>query len=278
MERNYQLLKDVLSVPTKTYKEDRMIEFLVNWLTENQIPFQVDEHRNIYATKSSQDITEDFYFPCVIAHTDTVHQLDVINVREMDLPNAQGVIKPSLKAFNDLGQPTGIGGDDKCGVYACLELLKELPNLKAAFFVSEETGCHGSKKADENFFSNVGYTIQFDGPENYMITEVCHGVRLFDRESEFFNVIDSVFKEKMEYHEYKIHPYTDVAMLKMKFDFSCVNISIGYYNYHTPHEYVVLDDVERGIDVCKTIIERLGNTKQEYVYEPPQKVYRPWVY
>jgi hypothetical protein len=38
-----------------------------------------------------------------------------------------------------LGKPTGIGGDDKCGVYACLELLKELPNLKAAFFVSEET-------------------------------------------------------------------------------------------------------------------------------------------
>jgi hypothetical protein len=76
-----------------------MIEFLVNWLTENQIPFQVDKHRNIYATKTSQDITEDFFFPCVIAHTDTVHQLDVINVKEMELPNAQGVIKPSLNLF-----------------------------------------------------------------------------------------------------------------------------------------------------------------------------------
>jgi putative aminopeptidase FrvX len=68
------------------------------------------------------------------------------------LQNSQYEIKPALKAYNDLGNPTGIGGDDKCGVYACLELLKELPNLKAAFFVSEETGCHGSKKADPNFF------------------------------------------------------------------------------------------------------------------------------
>ena len=48
MERNYDLLKQVLSVPTKTYKEDLMIQFITNWLTENNIPFYVDEMYNIY--------------------------------------------------------------------------------------------------------------------------------------------------------------------------------------------------------------------------------------
>ena len=81
------------------------------------------------------------FFTCVISHTDTVHNIEVINVVEEMLPDAQGNVKLSLKAYNDDVNPTGIGGDDKCGVYACLELLKELPNVKAAFFVSEETGC-----------------------------------------------------------------------------------------------------------------------------------------
>jgi len=117
MNKNLELLKEVLSVPTKTYQEERMVAFLVNWLTENNIPHFVDEFNNIYATKQeSLDLPEDFYFPCVISHTDTVHDIDTINIVEETLPNAQGEIKLSYKAYNELGYPTGIGGDDKCGV------------------------------------------------------------------------------------------------------------------------------------------------------------------
>jgi len=264
MERNYQLLKDVLSVPTKTYKEERLVQFLVDWLTENEIPFTVDEYYNIYATKQTDENIE--YFPCVVAHTDTVHQLDVINIHEEQLPDEQGIIKLSLKAYNDLGKPTGIGGDDKCGVYACLELLKELPNLKAAFFVSEETGCHGSKNADKNFFENVGYAIQFDAPGNLMVSEYCMGVKLFDREGEFFEKCNVVLTETFNRdRQYQSHPYTDVYALKKNFDFSCINFAIGYYRYHTPNEYVVVDDVYNGIKTGKEMIESLGCKKYPHV-------------
>ena len=259
---NLELLKDVLSVPTKTYQEERMVTFLVNWLTENSIPHFVDEHNNVYATKQeSLELPEDFYFPCVISHTDTVHNIDTINVREEMLNNAQGEEKLSYKAYNDEGNPTGIGGDDKGGVCACLTLLQELPNVKAAFFVSEETGCHGSLKASEEFFENVGYGIQFDAPENWMVTERCFGQVLFDRDSEFFESCDKVLTEGMDnnYMEYMVHPYTDVYALRGKFDFSCINFSIGYYNYHTKHEYVVVEDVFNGIDMGKKMIESLGN-------------------
>ena len=262
MKKNTDLLKQVLSVPTKTYQEEKMVEFLVNWLTENNISHFVDEHNNVYATKQeSAELPEDFYFPCVISHTDTVHNIDTINISEEMLPNAQREIKLSYKAYNDQGKPTGIGGDDKCGVFACLTLLEELPYLKAAFFVSEETGCHGSLKASEDFFSNVGYGIQFDAPENWMITEKCFGQVLFDRDSEFFNTCDKILTEGMNQNdmEYMVHPYTDVYALRGKFDFSCINISIGYYNYHTKNEYVVVEDVFNGIDMGRKMIENLGN-------------------
>jgi len=261
MTQDISLLKEVLSVPTKTYQEQRMVEFLVNWLTKNKIDHYVDDKMNVYATKQeTSELPEDFYFPCVISHTDTVHNIDTINIKEMMLPNAQGQMKPSLKAYNDSNFPTGIGGDDKCGVFACLTLLKELPNLKAAFFVSEETGCHGSRAADPKFFTNVGYGIQFDAPENWMITEKCFGQILFDRDSEFFTKVDEVLTEGMinEDMEYMVHPYTDVYALRSKFDFSCVNFSIGYYDYHTKNEYVVIEDVFNGIEMGRKMIQSLG--------------------
>lgn len=273
MTQDLQLLKDVLSVPTKTYQEDLMVQFLKNWLTENNIEFYVDEFKNVYATKQESFlIPPDFYFPCVISHTDTVHNIDTINIAEEYLPNAQGENKLSYKAYNNFGKATGIGGDDKCGVFACLTLLKELPYLKAAFFVSEETGCHGSKKAKEEFFTNVGYAIQFDAPENWMITEKCFGQVLFDRESEFFTKVNSVLVEGMDNDrmQYMVHPYTDVYALRGKFDFSCINFSIGYYDYHTANEYVVVEDVFNGINMGKKMIDLLGynlHYKEAKVYD-----------
>lgn len=261
MSNNLQFLKEVLSIPTKTYQEDLMVEFLINWLEKNNIEYFVDENNNVYATKKDNtELNKDFYFPCVISHTDTVHNIDKINVHEEFLPNAQGETKLSLKAYNDKGQPTGIGGDDKCGVFACLTLLKELPYLKAAFFVSEETGCNGSLKAKEEFFTDVGYAIQFDAPENWMITEKCFGQILFDRNSEFFQKCNQVLTEGMVNSDmkYMVHPYTDVYALRGKFDFSCINFSIGYYDYHSKNEYVVVEDVFNGIDMGKKMIQELG--------------------
>ena len=261
MEKNLSLLKQVLSIPTKTYKEDLMVSYLTKWLSANNIDFYVDSKNNVYATKkSSNELPENFYYPCVISHTDTVHNLDVINVIEEKLPNAQGEIKLALKAYNDQGRPTGIGGDDKCGVFACMTLLRELPFVKAAFFVSEETGCHGSRSADGKFFEDVGYAIQFDAPENWMITEKCFGQILFDRNSDFFKACDEVLTEGMikEDMQYMVHPYTDVYALRSKFNFSCINFSIGYYDYHTKDEYVVVEDVFNGIEMGIKMIEKLG--------------------
>jgi di/tripeptidase len=260
MERDYELLKDVLSIPTKTYEEDLMLDFITTWLDSNNIPYYIDTLYNIYVTKQTDQDIE--HFPCVVAHTDTVHNIEVINVREEMLPNAQKEIKLALKAYNDAGNPTGIGGDDKCGVYSCLELLKELPNIKAAFFVAEETGCKGSSKADPVFFENVGYVIQFDAPENNMISEYLMGTPMFDRSSEFFKVggqiISEHFPRDTKYHK---HPYTDIYQLNKKFGIACFNISAGYYNYHTRNEYVVVEDTYNGIKVGKLMIEELGYTK-----------------
>lgn len=258
MTQDLEFLKQVLSVPTKSRQEGLMVEFLTNYLKEKNYDFYLDAMSNIYVTKKTSDDVE--YFPCVVSHTDTVHSLDTINVVQEYLPNTQGEIKLALKAYNNMDEPTGIGGDDKCGVFACLSLLEMVPNLKVAFFVSEEIGCVGSLQADKSFFENVGYAIQFDAPENWMVTQFCYGQTLFDDEGDFYQKCEPHLKEYMPNFVLQSHPYTDVYSLRKRFDFSCINFSCGYYNYHTRNEYVVVEDLYNSILLGQKMIESLGNT------------------
>ena len=257
-----KLLKEILSIPSYSGNERKLVNFICEFLEENKIPYKVDELFNIYCTKGDADI-----YPCVVAHTDTVHNNNHIDVRTELKKNCRNVLKEAYKGYNAKGKPTGIGGDDKAGVFACLTLLLELPALKAAFFVSEEIGCKGSKEADEAFFENVGYAIQFDAPFDYMVTEVSSGVPLFDRRSEFFKKANTVLVEYI-IPEYGSHPFTDVYALKKLFDFSCINLSIGYYDHHTADEYVILEDVENGIKIGREMIASLGYEKYKKRYVP----------
>lgn len=270
MYEEINFLKEVLSVPTVTGDEKRMIDYLEDWLSKNGIEYFTDFKGNVYATKGV--VSENEFYPCVVSHTDTVHQIDSINIEEEILPNYYREPKLSLKAYNDFGEPTGIGGDDKCGVFACLRLLQELPVIKAAFFVSEENGCQGSRVADETFFDNVGYAIQFDAPESYMVSEFLMGIPMFKRDEEFFEVCNNVLTENLNKVSYKYHPYTDIYALRTKFDFSCINISIGYYNYHTRNEYVVVEDTINGLKMGKEMINRLGYRKFVIEREKPRYV------
>jgi putative aminopeptidase FrvX len=273
---NLEKFKELLSVPSKTYQEEDMVEYLCSEMDSIEgVTYYRDDMMNVYATKG--ELADDEYYPMFIAHTDTVHQkINKIIVKEEKLvrPNTFGKTFDKtevdcLKAYTENGDPTGIGGDDKCGIFICLELLKQLDKVKIGLFVSEETGCHGSSKCDENFLKDVGYITQYDAPGNHLISEICSGVRLFDREGEFFTktlkVIEESFGNEMLVQS---HPYTDVSQLKKKADVSCINMSCGYYNMHSNQEFVSIEDVRRAIEAGKNMVKELGYKKYEYVYKP----------
>jgi len=268
--------KDLLSVPTKTYKESKMVEYLITTIGNmDGVTLTCDEHNNIYAVKGI--LGEGEFYPMFISHTDTVHELvDEIIVKEELLvrPYTFGKNFGSeqvlcLKAYDKDGKPTGIGGDDKCGIYICLELLSQLDKVKVAFFVSEETGCHGSKLVNKDFLKDVGYCVQYDAPGDHLISYSCMGTVLFDKDGEFFDLslqaITSGFENEMMVQS---HPYTDIMMIKQLSDLSCINMSCGYYNMHTVNEFVCIDDVERAIVAGKNMVEDLGLKKYEFKNDP----------
>jgi len=263
---NLDFLKEVLSLPSISGDESMVRDFIIEFAEKNNIEHYTDKKGNLYLTKGTLDSNEEYY-PCVVSHMDTVHRTHI----ELIESKTRLIIESSV--FNegesdefvtliakhpDTKKQTGIGGDDKCGVFVCLELFNQLPVLKGAFFVEEEIGMKGSKESDDEFFTNVGYAIQFDAPSSNWITEVCWGVRLFDED--FKEIIKNNLKES-GYTNFSRDPFTDVNQLSTKYDFNCLNLGCGYYRQHTNEEYVVISEVESSLIAGEKLINHLGTVK-----------------
>jgi di/tripeptidase len=263
---NQNFLKEVLSLPSYSGSEQLVRDYVINFAELNNLHHYVDKKGNVYVTKGN--IKQDEYYPCVVAHMDTVHVDQYELIREnkrLDILTSLYDYKTVLTArYPGTIEPTGIGGDDKCGVYICLEMLKEKECLKAAFFVSEEVGMLGSKEADPNFFKDVGYAIQFDAPTGNWFSIQCSGTKLWTEE---FESVVRPLLESDGVTNFSYDPFTDVVQLKQKFDFCCSVLFSGYYRQHTKNEYVVVEDVDRSLKMGSKMIDQLGLNKFYMKYE-----------
>jgi len=225
------LLLEVLKVQSETYKCDKMIDFVLEKLFELGCSMDYDESGNIYAIKGSADT-----YPCMVAHLDTVHKIVPDNeytvISDDEYAFAYNPIKREM---------TGVGGDDKVGIYIALQMMRDLDHCKAAFFVDEEVGCLGSSEADMEFFKDVRFALQCDRKGNSDFVYNIMGVSLYTEQ--FSNDIAPI----LEAHGYSenMGGLTDVYQLADNGIGVCVaNMSCGYYNPHCDDEMISLKDVE----------------------------------
>lgn len=256
-EARLERLKSTLAISSSYHDETQATEYIVNFCKQHGFEYIVDSLGSVLITKGTPNEGE--FYPMVGAHIDTVHKIVSKTIVEKD---------NILTAFDPDGKQVGVGGDDLAGVAICLELLLIMPVLKVGLFVSEEVGCVGSRNAIgeyRSWFEDVAYMIEFDGPEDYMVTQVCSGVPLFESNGEFINTSLPLLQESMgKKMKFFNHPYTDVSVIKYAFNFSCINISAGYFNYHSPDEYVVISEVEKAIILGEKMITTLGYKRYEY--------------
>lgn len=105
-----------------------MEKYLRKHLRKHNLPFTTDSYGNIYVTKGDAE-----NYPTIVSHIDTVHAI-----------NHNSIVKRHKNVLYSIDtttfERTGIGGDDKVGVYICLSMLHNLPACKAVFFKDEEVG------------------------------------------------------------------------------------------------------------------------------------------
>lgn len=237
-------LKEILAIQSYSYDQFKMFAYLIRTLKSLEIPYFVDDGC-IYATKGDAK-----KYPCIVAHMDTVHQIcEDLTVIE---------IKGKLTGFNAVTMSqTGIGGDDKVGIFIALEVLKMTENIKVVFFRDEEVGCEGSYNANTEFFNNCNIILQCDRKGNKDFIRNASGIELSSKK--FQKEVNPIIKKYG--YSFNNGMMTDVMALKeLEINASMANISCGYYNPHCKNEYVIIKDVENCLNMVLEIINTLkGN-------------------
>ena len=186
-------------------------------------------------------------FPVMlVAHMDTVH---------MALPY-------KIECHGDaLSSPNGIGGDDRCGVYMILEIVKKY-NCSVLFCEDEEIGAVGAKKFTKAGIDiNANYIIELD--------------RMGKNDAVFYDCDNADFEDFIcqEFFKFAYGSFSDISVLAPHFGVAAVNLSCGYYCAHTKSEYVMMTETDTVIgEVCK-LLER---TDEAHVFEyiPYRYTYR----
>lgn len=167
----------------------------------------------------------------LVAHLDTVH-------RE----------QPSIICRSEDGRymmsPRGIGGDDRCGVYMILQILKEV-RCHVLFCEDEETGGRGARAfAGSGVNVDVNYIVEMDRRDsNDAVFYGCDN-------PEFTEFVCSFGFEEAG------GSFSDISVIAPYLKTAAVNISAGYYNEHRLHEMIdckaMADNIRRIIQMAQT--------------------------
>jgi hypothetical protein len=183
-------------------------------------------------------------FPVLlVAHMDTVHKV---------LPNTI-VHNPKEQSISS---PNGIGGDDRCGIYMILEVIKKF-NCSVLFTEDEEIGGVGAEKFAATQLAKgleFNYMIEFD--------------RANSKDAVFYDCDNPEFTEFITKDFYKEEwgSFSDISVIAPVIGCAAVNLSCGYHKAHTKDEYVVLPEMEKSIEEACKILERTTETdKFEYI-------------
>lgn len=248
---NFNLLKNLLEIPSYSGDCTAMQCYIIDYAKKKGWDIVDDEVGNLYIVKGESET-----FPCVVAHLDTVHRI---------LPGGIQAVMVGSNIITGINpwsmKQTGIGGDDKCGVFAALEILNILPKCKVALFVDEEVGCVGSSKCRMDFFNDCRFVLQTDRRGNSdFVTDICGPLS-----SDEFQ--DDVFSYLQKYgFRHADGMMTDVQALRDRgVGISSANISSGYYNPHQDNEYIRIDDLKNTLNLMLDICMNMTNVyKFEY--------------
>lgn len=244
---NKDLIKKLVITQSTSYDSYRIFSLIIRELKKLEVNYFVNDG-NIYATKGDGL----HGFPCVVSHTDTVHEI---------CPNKVECIETNgnLVAIDKVEcTQIGTGGDDKNGIYICLEILRNTDNVKCVFFRDEETGCNGSYNALTTFFNDCNFVLQCDrkGNKDFVINAAST-----ELSSKHFQQTIKTTVSKFGYQFFKHGGLTDVVALKeIGVNLCMANISCGYYNPHSPSEYINLRDLHNTYKLVHAIVLKYGKT------------------
>lgn len=213
-----------------------------------------DTTGNLFAFKGRAE-----KFPCLVAHLDTVQSWTEAKARIDD----DGV----LRNYDANNRQIGVGGDCKSGVFAAMEAFMAAKTpVMLALFDGEECGGVGSSSANIHVLQLASCFIGLDCPSTGLCSYSTAGCVLAEDTGELFARATPVLA-RHGYVHWQHHPFTDTAILRRRLDVACLNLSSGYYHWHSDRDCIKLSDVATCIDMLAELVPALGTRRYSMLNE-----------
>lgn len=175
----------------------------------------------------------------LLAHLDTVHCEPVEIICESDDGNI-------------MMSPQGIGGDDRCGVYALVSIYS-CSTVKPwlLFTCDEEIG-------------GIGALAFCDHYKKGRLPKELDSLKLLieiDREGKndavYYDCANEELEDYISSKDFRTNfgSFSDISFIAPKLGVAAVNLSSGYYNAHTQHEYINRRELGTTIEKVIEIVE-----------------------
>ena len=187
----------------------------------------------------------------LVAHLDTVHEQPVKDICKSNDGNI-------------LMSPQEIGGDDRCGVFALVKVYKSAKIKPWLLFTcEEEVGGIGAKyfclahkqKQLPNNLDTLKLIIEID--------------RRCSNDAVFYQCANLDFENYITGKGFKTAQgsFSDISLIAPELGIAAVNLSSGYYNAHSLHEYIIRAELESTIEkVCEMVAEAAKPDFPKFIY------------
>jgi hypothetical protein len=253
---DYNKLQMLLDMRTysKGSLQDVLVSKLDDYFKNLGAVTEKDAYGSLYVTKGNAE-----FYPCVVGHTD-------INQETRDRVKVITEY-PWIFGFDlDKAEQSGIGADDKVGVYFAVHMFDLFDNIKLFFPKDEEVGLVGTYKANKDFFADCSMLVQLDrnSYKNDLITYT-NGITVCSDE-----FVDAASSTMTKYGYAKNNgSCTDIGGLKKYDTVNCVamNVSCGYINEHSDEEVISMPHFENainfGYELLKMGVDKVWEHKSE---------------
>ena len=194
----------------------------------------------------------------LVAHLDTVHREPVKDICFSDDKNI-------------MMSPQGIGGDDRCGVYALVKVHREAEVKPWLLFTCDEEigGVGASAFCDDYSLGKIPYDLS-------VLKALIEIDRKGSDDAVFYDCDNVDFERYINSKGFftSFGSFSDISCIAPEIGVAAVNLSSGYYDAHMQHEHIVVSELENTIRKVLDIVgESVDPSFPHYEYVEAKYTY-----
>ena len=273
---SFEIFKQITQIPRPSGKEEKMVEFLINFAKENNLKYVMCGSNNVIIFKKATNNSNSTLI--LQSHIDMVCEKEL----DIDFDFNSSPIQTQINGDFISACGTTLGADNGVGVAIILHILKSKTlnhcNIEAVFTSQEETTMEGARTLDYSLLKGTAL-LSLDGTDELCIDSASAGMVVTRFEKEINNVKNNKQKFKLsvtgltgghsggDINKKRVNAIKLIAEILAKHPVTICNIQGGNKDNAIPRDCVATICIENTTSLQKTIEEVKQDIKNLFTDE-----------